>query len=63
MPSEPAVDDLQTGEENLRMLGRLAGLPGPVARRRGAELLERFDLTEAGRRTVATWSSSATPAA
>jgi ABC-2 type transport system ATP-binding protein len=58
-----AVDDLQTGEENLRMLGRLAGLPGPVARRRGAELLERFDLTEAGRRTVATWSSSATPAA
>jgi len=51
-----AVDDLQTGEENLRMLGRLAGLPGPVARRRGAELLERFDLTEAARRTVATWS-------
>ena len=51
-----AVDDLQTGEENLRMLGRLAGLPGPVARRRGAELLERFDLTDAGRRTVATWS-------
>src|SRR5829696_7398490 len=44
-----AVDDLQTGEENLRMLGRLAGLPGPVARRRGAELLERFDLTEAAR--------------
>jgi ABC-2 type transport system ATP-binding protein len=51
-----AVDDLQTGEENLRMLGRLAGLPGPVARRRGAELLERFDLTDAARRTVATWS-------
>src|SRR5829696_846250 len=51
-----AVDDLQTGEENLRMLGRLAGLPGPVARRRGAELLERFDLSEAARRTVATWS-------
>ena len=25
-------------------------------RRRGAELLERFDLTDAGRRTVATWS-------
>jgi ABC-2 type transport system ATP-binding protein len=51
-----AVDDLQTGEENLRMMGRLAGLPGREARRRAAELLERFDLTEAGRRTVATWS-------
>jgi ABC-2 type transport system ATP-binding protein len=51
-----AVDDLQTGEENLRMMGRLAGLPGREARRRAAELLERFDLAEAGRRTVATWS-------
>ena len=51
-----AVDDLQTGEENLRMMGRLAGLPGPAARRRAAELLERFDLAEAGRRTVKTWS-------
>ena len=51
-----AVDELQTGEENLRMMGRLAGLPGPTARRRAAELLERFDLTEAARRTVSTWS-------
>jgi ABC-2 type transport system ATP-binding protein len=51
-----AVDDLQTGEENLRMMGRLAGLPGRAARRRAAELLERFDLAEAGRRTAATWS-------
>jgi ABC-2 type transport system ATP-binding protein len=51
-----AVDDLQTGEENLRMMGRLAGLPGHEARRRATELLERFDLAEAGRRTVATWS-------
>jgi len=51
-----AVDDLQTGEENLRMMGRLAGLSGREARRRATELLERFDLAEAGRRTVATWS-------
>jgi ABC-2 type transport system ATP-binding protein len=51
-----AVDDLQTGEENLRMMGRLAGLSGGQARRRAAELLRRFDLAEAGRRTVATWS-------
>jgi len=51
-----AVDELQTGEENLRMMGRLAGLPGPAARRRAAELLARFDLTEAGPRPVKTWS-------
>jgi ABC-2 type transport system ATP-binding protein len=51
-----AVDDLQTGDENLRMMARLAGLPGPQARRRAAELLERFDLAEAGGRTVKTWS-------
>jgi ABC-2 type transport system ATP-binding protein len=38
------------------MMGRLAGLPGREARRRATELLERFDLAEAGRRTVATWA-------
>jgi ABC-2 type transport system ATP-binding protein len=51
-----AVDELQTGEENLRMVARLAGLSGTRARRRAGELLERFDLVEAGQRTVATWS-------
>jgi ABC-2 type transport system ATP-binding protein len=51
-----ALDELQTGGENLRMMGRLAGLPGSAARRRAAELLEQFDLAEAGRRTVATFS-------
>jgi ABC-2 type transport system ATP-binding protein len=51
-----AVDDLQTGEENLRMMGRLTGLPRVQARRRAAELLDRFDLAEAARRPVATWS-------
>jgi ABC-2 type transport system ATP-binding protein len=51
-----AVDDLQTGAENLRMMGRLAGLSGARARRRAAELLERFDLTDAADRTVRTWS-------
>jgi ABC-2 type transport system ATP-binding protein len=51
-----AVDDLQTGAENLRMMGRLAGLSRASARRRAAELLERFDLTEAASRTVTTWS-------
>jgi ABC-2 type transport system ATP-binding protein len=51
-----ALDELQTGEENLRMMGRLSGLSGAQARRRAGELLEQFDLAEAGRRTVATYS-------
>jgi ABC-2 type transport system ATP-binding protein len=51
-----AVDDLQTGIENLRMAGRLAGLPAVDARRRAAKLLDRFDLTEAGGRRVGTYS-------
>lgn len=51
-----AVDELQTGEENLRMMGRLARLSRPAARRRAAELLERFDLSGAGGRRVATYS-------
>ncbi|GAA2440359.1 daunorubicin resistance protein DrrA family ABC transporter ATP-binding protein [Actinomadura vinacea] len=51
-----AVDELQTGEENLRMMGRLRKLPRAQARRRAAELLERFDLTDAARRRVGTYS-------
>jgi ABC-2 type transport system ATP-binding protein len=51
-----AVDDLQTGEENLRMMGRLSRLPRAQARRRARELLDQFDLADAGRRQVATWS-------
>ena len=51
-----ALDAAQTGEENLRMIARLAGLPRAAARRRAAELLEQFDLTQAGRRRVGTYS-------
>jgi ABC-2 type transport system ATP-binding protein len=51
-----AVDDLQTGEENLRMMGRLSRLSGAQARRRARELLDQFDLADAGRRRVATYS-------
>ena len=51
-----AVDDLQTGEENLRMMARLSGLRGAHARLRARELLERFDLAEAGHRRVKTYS-------
>ncbi|PRX48328.1 ABC-2 type transport system ATP-binding protein [Prauserella shujinwangii] len=51
-----AIDGLQTGEENLRMMARLCGLRGGWARQRAAELLERFDLTGAGNRLVRTYS-------
>jgi ABC-2 type transport system ATP-binding protein len=51
-----AVDELQTGAENLYMMGRLAGLSRRDARRRAAELLERFDLVAAGGRRVGTYS-------
>ncbi|WP_405797617.1 ATP-binding cassette domain-containing protein [Streptomyces sp. NBC_01506] len=51
-----SVDEKQTGEENLRMMARLGGLSRADARRRAAELLERFDLTAAGRRLTHTYS-------
>ncbi len=51
-----AIDENLTGYENLEMFGRLYHLSGTVARRRANELLERFDLLEAARRTVKTYS-------
>ena len=51
-----AIDELQTGEENLRMMARLTGLTGQQSRRRASEMLERFDLTGAAGRRVATFS-------
>lgn len=51
-----AVDENLTGYENLEMFGRLYHLSGRVARRRASELLERFDLVDAARRIVKTYS-------
>ncbi|MGH3877305.1 MAG: ATP-binding cassette domain-containing protein [Actinophytocola sp.] len=51
-----AIDELQTGAENLRMMARLYRLSKPRAAARAAELLERFDLTDAADRRVATYS-------
>jgi ABC-2 type transport system ATP-binding protein len=51
-----AVDEMQTGEENLRMMGRLGRLPRAQARHRARELLERFGLADAGQRRVGTYS-------
>ncbi|TWD74849.1 ABC-2 type transport system ATP-binding protein [Kribbella amoyensis] len=51
-----AVDDNQTGRENLVMVGKLMHLGGTTARRRAGELLERFALTDAMDRRVKTYS-------
>ena len=51
-----AVDDLLTGRENLRMIGRLFGLPTAGCAARAEELLARFDLVEAADRQVKTYS-------
>jgi ABC-2 type transport system ATP-binding protein len=51
-----AVDGLQTGAENLRMMARLAGLSRRDAARRATELLERFGLTEAADRQAGQYS-------
>ena len=51
-----SVDAAQTGEENLMMIGRLAGLSVAAARRRCRELLEAVDLLEVARQRVLTYS-------
>jgi ABC-2 type transport system ATP-binding protein len=51
-----AVDENLTGLENLTMVGRLYGSSRADAKRRGAELLDRFDLTDAGGRVTSTYS-------
>ncbi|TCC18310.1 ATP-binding cassette domain-containing protein [Kribbella speibonae] len=51
-----AVDENQTGRENLVMVGRLMHLGRRTARRRTTELLEQFGLTDAMGRRVKTYS-------
>jgi daunorubicin resistance ABC transporter ATP-binding subunit len=51
-----AVDENQTGRENLVMVGRLMHLGRRAAQRRTAELLEQFGLTDAMDRRVKTYS-------
>ncbi|MGW5240495.1 ATP-binding cassette domain-containing protein [Monashia sp. NPDC004114] len=51
-----AVDGLLTGEENLRMMARLWGLTAAQSRERAARLLTEFDLLDAARRQVRTYS-------
>ncbi|WP_327094996.1 ATP-binding cassette domain-containing protein [Nocardia vinacea] len=51
-----AVDELLTGRENLVLMGDLHHLPRRESKRLAADLLERFDLVEAGDKTAATYS-------
>ncbi|MCU1418059.1 MAG: transporter [Schumannella sp.] len=51
-----AVDGLLTGEENLLLMARLRHLGEKRSKARVAELLEQFDLVEAARKPLATYS-------
>ncbi|WP_097870739.1 ATP-binding cassette domain-containing protein [Streptomyces sp. rh34] len=51
-----AVDELLTGRENLTLIGRLHRLGRKGAKAKAAELLDQFDLTEAGDRPSHTYS-------
>ena len=51
-----AVDGLLTGEENLRLMTDLRHLGKDAGTKRIAELLEQFDLVEAGSKHLATYS-------
>jgi ABC-2 type transport system ATP-binding protein len=51
-----AVDESLTGRENLELFGRLYGMSKRDARQRAQELLDRFDLADAGHRLVNTYS-------
>jgi ABC-2 type transport system ATP-binding protein len=51
-----AVDEELTGRENVEMIARLYRLPISDARRRAADVLERFELVEAADRRVSTYS-------
>ncbi|MBH1933648.1 ABC transporter permease [Streptomyces sp. AV19] len=51
-----AVDGLITGEENMLLMADLHHLPKRKGRRVAAELLERFDLTEAAKKPASTYS-------
>jgi ABC-2 type transport system ATP-binding protein len=51
-----AVDDMLTGEENLRMMARLRHLKPREARDRADRLLNEFDLADARHRLVKTYS-------
>jgi ABC-2 type transport system ATP-binding protein len=52
----PAVDEDLTGKENLKMIGQLYHLGNLKSSTRADELLENFELSDAGNRRVKTYS-------
>jgi oleandomycin transport system ATP-binding protein len=51
-----SVDEDMSGRRNLVMIGRLLGMPRDQAKARASELLERFELSDAGDRIAKTYS-------
>ncbi len=51
-----AVDGLLNGEENLLMMGDLHHLSRAMSKRRATELLEKFELADAAKKVVMTYS-------
>ncbi|MEY4682880.1 MAG: hypothetical protein RL534_299, partial [Actinomycetota bacterium] len=51
-----AVDEILTGYDNLVMFGKLYHLGAKSSIKRAEELLERFNLTEAAKRPIKTYS-------
>ncbi|HLY31109.1 MAG TPA: ATP-binding cassette domain-containing protein [Ktedonobacterales bacterium] len=51
-----AIDNLLTGEENMLLIADLCHLDRQIGRKRIANLLERFELTDAAKRRPATYS-------
>ncbi|WP_374775538.1 ATP-binding cassette domain-containing protein [Streptomyces sp. NBC_01310] len=51
-----AVDEYLTGRENLQMVGQLYQMKARAAKARAAELLDRFNLSDAADRTAKTYS-------
>ena len=52
----PAVDEVLTGRQNLELFGRLYHLGARPAARRAVELLDRFDLADAGDKPAGQYS-------
>src|ERR1700678_256348 len=52
---DATLDEMLTGRQNLVMVGELSGLRRSQAKSRAAELLGRFDLTDAADRVLKTY--------
>jgi ABC-2 type transport system ATP-binding protein len=53
---DATLDDLLTGRQNLVMIGELSGLGRSAAQERAQELLDRFDLSDAGGKLIKQYS-------